>query len=157
MPKRRTKSGAFVQNLAQKLLSKLKPYSRRIQVAGSIRRKEKYPVDIDIVLIPKNKIKLAEFMSTQGNFILGGEKKSSWMVKDVKVELYYATLEEWGATLMAYSAKKGSNIGLRVVAKKKGFKLNQHGLFKGKKFIAGKTEREIYSALGRPYKEPEER
>ena len=42
---------------------------------------------------------------------------------------------------------------------KKGFKLNQHGLFErrtGKK-VAGKTEEEIYHALGRPWKKPEER
>jgi DNA polymerase (family 10) len=59
--------------------------------------------------------------------------------------------------LLAYSSKFGSGIGLRVVAKKKGFKLSQHGLFKGKKRIAGKTEEEIYHALGREWKRPEER
>ncbi|MBA7703078.1 hypothetical protein ES703_111860 [subsurface metagenome] len=46
---------------------------------------------------------------------------------------------------------------MRVVAKKKGFKLTQHGLFKKGKRVAGRTEREIYKALGRPWKAPEER
>ena len=157
MEKRRTRSGAFVLELAKKIAVKLKPYSKRIQIAGSIRRKEKYPVDIDIVLIPKDKEKLVEFMSKQGRFILGGEKKSSWRIRGVKVELYYTNGEEWGATLLAYSSEAGAGIGLRVVARKKGFKLNQYGLFRNGKKIAGKTEKEIYSALGRPYKKPENR
>jgi len=73
----------------------------------------------------------------------GGEHESTWRIEGVKVELYYTTPEEWGAELLAYSSKKGSGIGLRMVAKKLGFKLNQHGLFKGKKRAAGKTEKDI--------------
>ena len=53
--------------------------------------------------------------------------------------------------------EKGAAIGLRKVAKAMGYKLNNHGLWKGKKRIAGKTEREIYNALGRPWKKPENR
>ena len=59
--------------------------------------------------------------------------------------------------MLAYSSKIGSSIGLRIVARKKGFKLNQHGLFKKGKRIAGRTEKEIYKALGRPWKLPENR
>jgi len=152
-----TRRGNVVTHLSEKIISTLKPYCYKIQIAGSIRREEKNPVDIDVVLIPKNKEKLEEKMSKLGRFIQGGEKKSSWHVKGVKVELYYTFPEEWGATLLAYSSTIGSSIGLRVVAKKKGFKLTQHGLFKGKKLVAGKTEEEIYKALGRPYKEPKYR
>lgn len=152
-----TRKGDFVIKLAKKLIKDLKPFCKRIQIVGSIRRKEKNPVDIDIVLIPQNKEKLEEFMRKKGKFIQGGEHESTWRIESVKVELYYTVSEEWGATLLAYSSETGSSIGLRVVAKKKGFKLTQHGLFKGDKRIAGKTEREIYKALGRPWKLPEER
>lgn len=75
------------------------------------------------------------------------------------MEIYYTIPEEWGAALLAYSSKVGAGIGLRVVARTKGFKLNQHGLFSrttGKR-IVGKTEEEIYSALGRLWKPPEKR
>lgn len=152
-----TKKGNFVLALSKKISNNLKPYSRRIEVVGSIRRQEPNPVDIDIVLIPKNREKLEEFLRKKGRFIQGGEKKSRWRVEGVNVELYYTTPEEWGAALLAYSSKFGAGIGLRVVAKKKGFKLNQHGLFRGKKRVAGKTETEIYHALGRHYKKPENR
>lgn len=151
------KKGSFVLNLSKKIINYLKPYSKKIQIVGSIRRKEPNPIDIDIVLIPKNKEKLEEFLKKKGKYLQGGEHESTWKIKGVKVELYYTIPEEWGATLLAYSSKTGSGIGLRMVAKRKGFKLNNHGLFKSKKRIAGKTEREIYKALNRPWKKPEDR
>jgi len=153
-----TRKGSFVLRLAENLFKDLKPFCKNIKIVGSIRRKEKNPVDIDIVLIPKDKNKLEDFMKTKGKFIQGGEHESTWKIEGVKVELYYTSEEEWGAALLAYSSKVGAGIGLRIIAKRKGLKLNNHGLFdkKGRK-IAGKTEREIYHALGRKFKFPENR
>jgi len=151
------KRGEKVLKLSKEILKLLKPYSKKIEVAGSIRRKEENPGDIDIVLIPKDKEKLKEVMKKKGKFVQGGEHESTWKIDGIKVELYYTTLDEFGAALLAYSSKKGSEIGLRMVAKRKGLKLNNHGLFRGEKRIAGKTERGIYRALERPYKEPWER
>ncbi|MBI2043757.1 hypothetical protein HYT24_00130 [Candidatus Pacearchaeota archaeon] len=154
-----TREGSFVIRLSNRLIKELKPYSKKIQVVGSIRRKEKNPVDIDIVLIPKDKQRLENFMKMKGKFLQGGEHESSWKIEGVKVELYYTTENELGAALLAYSSRFGAGIGLRVVALRKGFKLNSHGLFDRRtgKRIAGKTETEIYHALGREYKEPWER
>lgn len=156
------KRGKFVLNLSRKVVSWIKLYCRRIEVVGSIRRKEKNPIDIDIVLIPKNSLskkKIEEILENHGKRILGGEKKAYFKIEGVEVELYYTIPEEWGAALLAYSSKKGSGIGLRIVARLKGYKLSQHGLFSRKtgRKIAGRTEEEIYSALGRPWKSPEKR
>lgn len=151
------KSGEEVVNLANKLISELKPFCKKIKIVGSLGRHEKEHIDIDIVLIPKNKEELENFMKTRGKFLQGGEHESTWKIEGVQTELYYTIPEEWGAELLAYSAKKGSAIGLRMIAKRKGFHLTQHGLFKGKKRIAGKTEKEIYHTLGRSWKKPEER
>ena len=152
-----TRKGSFVLNLTKKIINWISPYSKKIEIVGSIRRKEKNPIDIDIVLIPKNKEKIEQILEKKGKKILGGEKKAYFKIERVKVELYYTIPEEWGAALLAYSSKVGSGIGLRVVARKKGFKLSQHGLFRKRKRIAGKTEKEIYSALRRSWKKPENR
>jgi DNA polymerase (family 10) len=153
-----TRKGSFVLKLSERLVWLLKPFCKKIEIAGSIRRKSKNPVDIDIVLIPKDKNKLEEFMKTKGIFLQGGEHESTWKIEGVKVELYYTTVDEWGATLLAYSSRLGSGIGLRMIAKRKGMKLNNHGLFdKQGRRIAGKTETEIYHALGRKFKLPENR
>ena len=163
--------GKHVLNLANRIVKSLKPYSKKIQIVGSIRRKEKNTRDIDIVLIPKDRLKSSRFpekapkekiisiMSKKGRHILGEDKKAYFRIEGIKVELYFTTKEEWGAALLAYSSKRGSGIGLRIVARLKGFKLTQHGLFNRKtgRRIAGRTEEEIYHALGRPWKKPEER
>jgi len=151
--------GKHILDLSKRIAKQIKPYCKKIIVAGSIRRGATNPKDIDIVLIPRDKNKLEEFLFGKGKKIQGGEHESTWKIEGVKVEFYYTSDEEWGAGLLAYSSKKGSEIGLRVIARLKGFKLNNHGLFDRKtgKRIAGKTEREIYSALGRKYKEPRER
>jgi len=152
-----TRKGNFVRKLAREIANGIRHYCRRAKIAGSIRRGEKNPVDIDIVLIPKNKEKIESFLRKKGKFIEGGEKKVVFKIKGVNVELYYTNKDEWGAALLAYSSETGASIGLRMFAKRKGFKLSQHGLFKNGKRIAGKTEKEIYEALGKKYKPASER
>lgn len=146
-----------VVKLADKLYSELKPFCKRIKIAGSIRRKEKSPKDIDFIIIPKNKKKIKELLNKKGKFLQGGDKKLYFKIQKIKVEIYFTTEKSWGAILLAYSSKKGSAIGLRILARAKGFKLNQYGLFKKGKYVAGKTEKEIYSKLGRKYKSPKNR
>jgi DNA polymerase (family 10) len=153
-----TRRGNVVIHLANKIVNSIKPLCSRIEIVGSIRRKEKNPVDVDIVLIPKDREKIEEFMKRRWKYLQGGEKKSSWKVEGVKVELYYTNKEEWGAALLAYSSRFGAGIGLRMVAKRKGMKLSQHGLFsKNGRRIAGRSEEQIYHSLGRPWKKPENR
>jgi len=152
-----TRKGSFVIKLADKVVKEIKPHCKRIKIAGSIRRKEKNPVDVDIVLIPKDKYKIKQILLKKGKVIENGEKQFSVKIKRVKVELYFVSEEDWGAALLAYTGSSGYSIGFRIRAKKKGLKLNQYGLFKGNRKIAGKTEKEIYSALGKSYKLPEDR
>ncbi|MEK6894978.1 MAG: hypothetical protein AABX48_00490 [Nanoarchaeota archaeon] len=153
------KRGRLVLNFASKIVKQLKSYSKKIEIVGSIRRKSENPHDVDIVLIPKDIEKIKAFMSKKGKNIEAGKERTFWRVDGIDLDLFYTNEEEWGAALLAFSGKKGSNIGLRVIAKNKGFKLTQHGLFNRKtgKRVAGKTEHEIYSALNRPYKEPWDR
>jgi DNA polymerase (family 10) len=63
--------------------------------------------------------------------------------------------KEFGSALQYFTGSKEHNIALRKIAIEKGMKLNEYGLFKGKKLIASETEEEIYKALGLPYFEPE--
>lgn len=151
--------GVRVLNLAKKIVKEIKPFCSRIEIAGSIRRKKPNPGDIDIVLIAKkesNKEKIKEKLMKHGKFLEGGSQEMFFRIDGIDMQLFFTIPDEWGATLLAYSGKKGSNIGLRRVAMKKGLKLTSHGLFNRKtgRRIAGKTETEIYHALGRPYKEP---
>ncbi len=48
-------------------------------------------------------------------------------------------------------------IGYCSRARKLGLKLCDEGVFRGEERIPGKTEKDVYKALGKPYKAPEER
>ena len=78
--------GAHVLSLAKRIVKSLKPYCKKVQIAGSIRREEKNPGDIDIVLIPKDKEKLENLLKKKGRFLQGGEHESTWRIERVKIE-----------------------------------------------------------------------
>jgi DNA polymerase (family 10) len=63
--------------------------------------------------------------------------------------------EVFGAGLQYVTGSKEHNVRLRAYAAKKGYTLNEYGLFRGKKLIAGKSEHDVYGALGMAYIEPE--
>ncbi len=151
--------GRKVLHIAKKVVAELKPFCTKVEIAGSIRRKKANPHDIDIVLIAKSekhKQLIREKLDKEGKFLEGGSHEMFFRTHGIDIDLFFTLPNEWGAALLAYSGKRGSNIGLRMVAMRKGLKLTNHGLFVRKtgRRIAGKTEKEIYYALGRPYKEP---
>ncbi len=149
-----TKKGKFVLALSKKIYNLLKPFSKKIGIAGSIRRNVENPIDVDVVLIPKDKDKIRNVLEKKGKFLQGGEKRLTFKIEGVKVEIYFTTSESWGASLLSYTGPVGESIGLRKIAKGKGLLLNQYGLYKGKKFIAGRTEKSIFDALGKKIKPP---
>jgi DNA polymerase (family 10) len=63
--------------------------------------------------------------------------------------------KSYGAALNYFTGSKDHNVALRQIAIGKGLKLNEYGLFRGSKQIAGKTEEDLYEALGLDYIEPE--
>ncbi len=153
----KTKSGPEVVKIAKSIFMGLKPLTHNQEIVGSIRRKSVSPVDVDIVVIPKSKKKIVSHLSKKGKYLQGGDKRVVFNIKGVKVEIYFAAKKSWGAHLLTYTGPFQSNIGLRSLAKRKGYLLNQYGLFNKKngKYIAGKTEESIYKALGKKWKEPE--
>lgn len=151
-------SSQEILRLANKLINRLSPYATRITIAGSIRRGIP-PKDIDIVLIPKDKENILQTIINMGGRIWGkGATQIYFKIQDIDVNIYYATPETYGAQLLTRTGSKGHNIGLRKIAQQKNLLLNQYGLWRGKTQIAGRTEKEIYTVLGRPrFKKPGER
>ncbi len=134
---------------------------KKISVAGSVRRKKEMIGDVDILIVATNPQKIMEaFVKLPGVFKVWGmgKTKSSVAMRDgFDVDLRIVPDESYGAALQYFTGSKEHNIFLRRIAQEKGLKLNEYGLFRGDKMIAGKTEEEIYQALGQPYLPPEER
>jgi DNA polymerase (family 10) len=125
-------------------------------VAGSIRRKEPDVGDIDLIVRePLDGIAYSCTKSGKATIVNCGKKKMDVDYKGMRFNIYYTYTWNLGAMLFFLTGPKGYVIAYRKRAKESGMLLNQYGLYKGSKLIAGKTEEEIYEALGKTYKQPE--
>ncbi len=134
---------------------------KQIQYAGSLRRKMKTIGDIDILTSGSDAASISQhfffffkIVSVQGS----GETKSSVLLgKNIQVDLRVVAEESFGAALFYFTGPKHFNIYVRTLALKKGLKVNEYGLFKGERKIAGKTEEEMFKALHMAYLTPVQR
>lgn len=133
----------------------------KIEVGGSVRRRRETIGDIDFLITSSAPEKVMEFFVRQkeiARVLAQGSTKSSVQFKDgLQVDLRVVPKESYGAALQYFTGSKDHNVALRNIAIQKGYKLNEYGLFKGEKMITGKTEEEIYEALGLDWIPPETR
>ncbi len=134
---------------------------KKLDVAGSIRRRKETVGDLDILAVSSKPKPVMDYFVSRPWVVrvLGkGEAKSSVKAENgMDVDLRVLEEKSYGAGLLYFTGSKEHNIRLRELAIKKGLKLNEYGLFQGKKMIAGKTEEEVYKALGLEYVPPEMR
>jgi DNA polymerase (family 10) len=134
---------------------------KKIAYAGSVRRCAETIGDVDILVSAKDGKKIidafvgAEFVQ---EVIAAGDTKGAAIIKtdscSVQVDVRVVPDKSFGAALNYFTGSKQHNVRLREIAVKAKLKLNEYGLFRGKKMIAGATESEIYKKLGLDYVEP---
>jgi DNA polymerase (family X) len=137
------------------------PEVKKVTVAGSVRRKKETIGDVDFLAVATNINKVMDYFTHLPIVatVWGvGETKASVATKyGFDMDLRIVPEESFGAALQYFTGSKEHNIRIRKIAQKLGFKLNEYGLYKGKKLVAGKTEEEIYTKLNLPYLLPENR
>ncbi|KKP93125.1 MAG: PHP domain protein [Parcubacteria group bacterium GW2011_GWA1_36_12] len=159
----------FIMPAVKEIILKLENLKevKKISVAGSARRMKETIGDVDILVAVKalpagrqaekvNKF----FVSLAGIekvWAKGPTKSSVHLKKGFDVDLRVVKEESFGSALQYFTGSKEHNVATRRIAISKGLKLNEYGVFKGKKMIAGRTEQEVYKAIGLPYIEPEMR
>ena len=146
--------------IADRIVSQLKEHSAvdRISVCGSTRRMKETVGDIDILATGNNLEIIEAFVNLPNvkEVLWKGTKKATVIVEEgEQVDLRVTEPDSYGAALQYFTGSKAHNIHLRTICLKLGYKLNEYGLFKGDKKIAGRTEEEIYSALGMDTPPPE--
>lgn len=146
--------------LIEKRLGERKDVERVI-AAGSLRRRKETVGDLDILVVSQKAKPVMDFFVSMPeviHVIAHGETKSAVKLEGgLNVDLRVVPAESYGAALNYFTGSKDHNVALREIAISKGWKLNEYGLFKGKKRLAGRTEEELYAALGMDYIEPEMR
>jgi len=132
---------------------------QEVVVAGSVRRWKETVGDADILAVSRKPEKIMDFFVSMPEVMhVHGQGKTKTMVKlksGMDVDLRVVPQESFGAALNYFTGGKDHNVALRRIAQEKGLKLNEYGLFRGSRCIAGKTEEEVYRALGLAYVPPE--
>ncbi|HSF88027.1 MAG TPA: DNA polymerase/3'-5' exonuclease PolX [Saprospiraceae bacterium] len=156
------------REIADRIVAEMKQMRevRQIEVAGSIRRGKETIGDIDILVAcnPSHRRKVIQgftLLSDRKLVLAKGETRASMLIKDRnrQVDLRVINEQEWGAALLYFTGSKEHNVFLRSIARERGFKINEYGVFNledGKR-IAGKTETDIYRFFGYQYIPPEMR
>ncbi len=132
---------------------------REIEVAGSYRRRRETIGDLDILVtsadIPNVMDRFVGY-SEVAEVISKGETRATVKLRGgLQVDLRAVEPAAYGAALQYFTGSKAHNVELRKIAQEQGYKLNEYGLFKGTRRVAGKTEEEIYAKLGLDWMPPE--
>ena len=137
-----------------------------INVCGSVRRMKETIGDVDFLVVIRSASvrgggasKVMDFFCSLPGIVKiwgKGQTKSSIRLEEgFDVDLRVVPERSYGSALQYFTGSKEHNIQLRIIAINKGLKLNEYGLFKGAKIIAGKNEEEIYKTLGMECPPPE--
>ena len=162
---RRTVGGRMILGavlpVAYALENKLRafPEVKNAVAAGSIRRMKETIGDIDVLVVsekPEETMrKITELPEVEHVYGSGPTKTNVRLALGIDMDVRTVPADSWGAALNYFTGSKAHNIALRERAIKKGWKLNEYGLFDGEKPISGATEKELYEKLGLSYIKPE--
>ncbi len=133
----------------------------KIQTSGSLRRLAETIGDVDILVAAKKGKQIVQAFTGAGfvqEVLAAGPTKGSAIVQTetspVHVDVRVVPAESFGAAAQYFTGSKQHNVRLREIAVKAKLKLNEYGLFKADKMIAGPVEEEIYKKLGLDYIDP---
>ncbi|MBC7222298.1 DNA polymerase/3'-5' exonuclease PolX [Candidatus Bipolaricaulota bacterium] len=148
----------LARSLCQKLLAT--GLFKKVEPAGSLRRGKETVGDLDLLAISDRPEEAARAFCTLAEVeevLAQGPKKSSVRLSGgLQADLRIVPEESFGAALQYFTGSKAHNIRLRERAVARGWKLNEYGLFDANdRLLAGRTEEEIYRALGLSYIPPE--
>lgn len=131
----------------------------QVCTAGSVRRRQETIGDIDTLVTTKYPEKVMDAfvrMPEVEEVLAKGPTKTMVRLKfGINADIRVVKPSEYGSALQYFTGDKNHNIALRTIAINKGLKLNEYGIFRGKKRLGGRTEEEIYKILGMEWIEPE--
>jgi len=128
-------------------------------VAGSYRRRKETVGDLDVLItctdgaaVMKQFVQYDEVKTV----ISHGSTRSTVLLRSgLQVDLRVVPQVSYGAALYYFTGSKAHNVAVRTIAVKKNLKINEYGVFRGKRRIASKTEKDLFQSVGLRYIEPE--
>ncbi|UCF79638.1 MAG: DNA polymerase/3'-5' exonuclease PolX [Candidatus Eiseniibacteriota bacterium] len=147
--------------VAEEMIERLRKTTgvTRISMAGSLRRYKETVGDIDVLCEGKTGGDIIQKFTTLPGVVrvlASGETKGSVLVEGgTQVDLRVVEPDSFGSALQYFTGSKAHNIRLREMAKKRGLKISEYGVFRGTEKVGGRDEEDIYSAVGLPLIPPE--
>ncbi|MCR9116671.1 MAG: DNA polymerase/3'-5' exonuclease PolX, partial [bacterium] len=133
------------------------------ELAGSYRRRKETVGDLDLLVDSTAADKVmdhfAKFARVEETIARGDTKMSVRFVGGLQADLRVVASEAFGAALQYFTGSKEHNVVLRKLAKERGLKINEYGVFRiegdEETYIAGADEKEVYATLDLPVFAPE--
>ncbi|MHB1294670.1 MAG: DNA polymerase/3'-5' exonuclease PolX [Anaerolineae bacterium] len=135
------------------------PGVKRVEVAGSYRRRRDTVGDLDLLMISDQGTASTAHFAAYGDVarVLGqGDTRATVVLRSgLQVDLRVVPEESYGAALFYFTGSRAHNLALRNIAVRRGIKINEYGVYHGEEWLAGRTEEDIYRVFGMPYIPPE--
>ncbi|MCW8126534.1 DNA polymerase/3'-5' exonuclease PolX [Microbulbifer halophilus] len=149
------------EEIAKPLVEYLKKAKglKDIAIAGSYRRRKETVGDLDILITAKQDADVMDHFTDYeevDEIVSKGKTRSTVYLRcGMQVDLRVVPQVSFGAAQHYFTGSRDHNIAVRKLGIKKGYKVNEYGVFKGDERIAGKTEKSVYKKMDLPYIEPE--
>lgn len=135
------------------------PGVARVVMAGSFRRRRETVGDLDILIAAQPGPALTRYLTgfEQVDSILsrGPSRTSVVLHGGLQVDFRVVAATEFGAALVYFTGSRAHTIALRRIARSRKLKINEYGVYRGRKRIAGDTEASVYASIGLPWIPPE--
>lgn len=152
---------ATAAEYGEALLAYLKafPGVREAEIAGSYRRCRETVGDLDILVSCRSAApvirRFVEYPEVAQVLEEGPQRASVRLASGLQVDVRIAAAQAYGASLYYFTGSKAHNIAVRRLGQRRGLKINEYGVFRGARRIAGRTEKEVLASVGLPWIPPE--
>jgi DNA polymerase (family X) len=135
------------------------PSISQVSVAGSCRRRKETCGDLDVLAVAANSAEAMDRLTAhplvETVLARGDTKQRVRLRSGIELDLRVVPAESYGAAMQYFTGSKEHNIVIRRRAQERGLKLNEYGVFRGDEYVAGRTEEDVYAAVGLPFIPPE--
>lgn len=135
------------------------PGVARAELAGSFRRCRETVGDLDALVATEDARGVIErftaYPETDEVLERGRTRAAIRLRSGLRVDLRVLEERSFGSALHYFTGSKAHNIAVRRMGQRRGLKLNEYGVFRGKKWIAGREETDVFKAVGLPWIPPE--
>jgi DNA polymerase (family 10) len=142
----------------KRMLKKIKAV-KQWQVAGSFRRGKETVGDLDILVQAEDRSEatkqIQQYEAIKEVISKGKERVSVVLDNNLQIDFRFFEPEAFGSAQLYFTGSKAHNIAVRKRAVKNDWKLNEYGLFKDDKRLAGKTEESVYKRVKMDWIPPE--